>query len=80
MVPRLMYRGLANLLPPPLLRCPPSSLCRRLPLVPPDDFVQRKYLVTGDMTFSVYMEDTWFHDSASDFGRPGGEALLNGHG
>ena len=46
----------------------------------PDDFVKRKYLVTGDMTFSVYKEDTWFHDSASDFDRPGGETLLTGHG
>ena len=54
----------ANALPPGKVAVSAAQLKQ----IVTDDFEQRRYLVTGDLTPSVYADDAHFADSNNDFG------------
>ena len=60
-----------QLAPPAAFALPPGKVAvstTELVRIVTEDFEQRKYLVTGDLTPSVYADDAHFADSNNDFG------------
>ena len=58
-------------LPPALAAVPPgkaSVTIAELKEIVTEDFTERKYLVTGELTAAVYSDDAHFADSNNDFG------------